>query len=139
MLERFLDFFHDRASIDAISADYPTRFVVTLKRDHGLGSNTILHNAVIVAQFLKRHGIAPRIRSIPPGVLRPDVDAEYCVSASGGSLGAALAGVGVRPVGTTSLRSQSWWKWQTRMLEVQYPWGGGCEWAGPHDSNVGPF
>ena len=33
-----------------------TRFVVTLKKDHGLGSNTILHNAVIVAQFLKRHG-----------------------------------------------------------------------------------
>jgi len=29
---------------------------VTLKKDHGLGSNTILHNAVIVAQFLKRHG-----------------------------------------------------------------------------------
>src|SRR5690242_6390440 len=33
-----------------------TRFVVTLKKDHGLGSNTILHNAVIVAQILKRHG-----------------------------------------------------------------------------------
>jgi hypothetical protein len=29
---------------------------VTLEKDHGLGSNTILHNAVIVAQFLKRHG-----------------------------------------------------------------------------------
>ena len=25
------------------------------KKDHGLGSNTILHNAVIIAQFLKRH------------------------------------------------------------------------------------
>src|ERR1700675_1815426 len=56
VLERFLDFFHDRASIDAISGEDLTRFVVTLKRDHGLGSNTILHNAVIVAQFLKRHG-----------------------------------------------------------------------------------
>ena len=56
VLERFLDFFHDRASIDAISADDLTRFVVTLKRDHGLGSNTILHNAVIIAQFLKRQG-----------------------------------------------------------------------------------
>jgi len=43
-------------TIDAISGDDLTRFVVTLKRDHGLGSNTILHNAVIVAQFLKRHG-----------------------------------------------------------------------------------
>ncbi len=28
---------------------------MTLKKDHGLGSNTILHKAVIVAQFLKRH------------------------------------------------------------------------------------
>ena len=26
------------------------------KNDHGLGSNTILHNAVIIAQVLKRHG-----------------------------------------------------------------------------------
>src|SRR5579863_2222388 len=26
------------------------------KKGHGLGSNTILHNAVIIAQFLKRHG-----------------------------------------------------------------------------------
>ena len=56
VLERFLDFFHDRASIDAISADDLTRFVVTLKKVHGLGSNTILHNAVIIAQFLKRNG-----------------------------------------------------------------------------------
>ena len=56
VLERFLDFFRDRDSIDAISSDDLTRFVVTLKKDHGLGSNTILHNAVIIAQFLKRHG-----------------------------------------------------------------------------------
>jgi len=56
VLERFLDFFHDHASIDAISADDLTRFVVTLKRDHGLGSNTILHNTVIIAQFLNRQG-----------------------------------------------------------------------------------
>jgi integrase/recombinase XerD len=56
VLGRFLDFFRDRDSIDAISGDDLTRFVVTLKKDHGLGSNTILHNAVIIAQFLKRHG-----------------------------------------------------------------------------------
>jgi hypothetical protein len=46
--------FRDCVSIDAISGDDLTRFVVTLRKDHGLGSNTILHNAVIVAQFLKR-------------------------------------------------------------------------------------
>ena len=56
VLARFLDFFHDCASIDAISGEDLTRFVVTLKRDHGLGSNTILYNAVIIAQFLQRHG-----------------------------------------------------------------------------------
>ena len=51
VLNRFGEFFRDRGSIDAISGDDLTRFVVTLKKDHGLGSNTILHNAVIVAQF----------------------------------------------------------------------------------------
>ena len=56
MLNRFGEFFRDHSSIDALSGDDLARFVVTLKRDHGLGSNTILHNAVIVAQFLKRHG-----------------------------------------------------------------------------------
>ncbi len=50
------EFFRDCVSIDAISGDDLTRFVVTVKKDHGLGSNTILHNAVIVAPFLKRHG-----------------------------------------------------------------------------------
>jgi integrase len=56
VLNRFGEFFRAYVSIDAISGDDLTRFVVTLKKDHGLGSNTILHNAVIVAQFLKRHG-----------------------------------------------------------------------------------
>lgn len=65
VLERFLDFFRDRDSIDAISSDDLTRFVVTLKKDHGLGSNTILHNAVIIAQFLKRHGRSGITRQLP--------------------------------------------------------------------------
>jgi integrase len=56
VLNRFGEFFRDTASIDAISGDDLTRFVVALKRDHKLGANTVLHNAVIVAQFLKRHG-----------------------------------------------------------------------------------
>ena len=65
VLERFLDFFRDRDSIDAITSDDLTRFVVTLKKDHGLGSNTILHNAVIVAQFLKRHGRSGITKELP--------------------------------------------------------------------------
>ena len=41
-----------------------TRFVVTLKKDRGLGSNTILHNAVIVA-VLKRHGRSGITKELP--------------------------------------------------------------------------
>jgi hypothetical protein len=65
VLNRFGEFFRDCVSIDAISGDDLTRFVVTLKKDHGLGSNTILHNAVIVAQFLKRHGNSVRRKGRP--------------------------------------------------------------------------
>src|SRR5439155_7093067 len=38
VLKRFLDYFLDRDSIDAISADDLTGFVVSLKKDHRLGS-----------------------------------------------------------------------------------------------------
>ena len=65
VLNRFGEFFRDCVSIDAISGDDLTRFVVTLKKDHGLGSNTILHNAVIVAQFLKRHGRSGITKELP--------------------------------------------------------------------------
>jgi integrase/recombinase XerD len=65
VLNRFGEFFRDSSSIDAISSDDLTRFVVTLKKDHGLGSNTILHNAVIVAQFLKRQGRSGITRELP--------------------------------------------------------------------------
>ena len=74
VLNRFGEFFRDRSSIDAISGEDLTRFVVALKRDHKLGANTVLHNAVIVAQFLKRHGrngitrelqLPERITSLP--------------------------------------------------------------------------
>jgi hypothetical protein len=65
VLKRFLDYFRDRDSIDATSADDLTGFVVSLKKDHSLGSNTILHNAVIIAQFLKRHGRSRITRELP--------------------------------------------------------------------------
>jgi integrase len=56
VLRRFLEFFRDHNAIDGISSEDLTRFVIALKKDHGLGANTVLHNAIIVAQFLKRHG-----------------------------------------------------------------------------------
>jgi integrase len=56
VLERFLEFFKDHQTIDQISSDDLTSYIIALKKDHSLGANTILHNAVIVAQLLKRLG-----------------------------------------------------------------------------------
>jgi site-specific recombinase XerD len=56
VLDRFVEFFRDKESIDQIGADDPTRYIIALKKDHNLGANTILHNAIIVAQFFKRQG-----------------------------------------------------------------------------------
>ncbi len=56
VLNRFVEFFSDRETIDQISSDDLTRYVIALKKDHQLGANTILHNAIIVAQFFKRQG-----------------------------------------------------------------------------------
>lgn len=64
VLDRFLEFFRDHSTIDSISGDDLTRFVVALKKDHGLGANTVLHNAIIIAQFLKRHGRAGITREL---------------------------------------------------------------------------
>jgi hypothetical protein len=61
VLNRFGEFFRDCVSIDAISGDDLTRFVVTLKKDHGLGSNTILHNAVSFPRLLGFAGEANRV------------------------------------------------------------------------------
>jgi integrase len=56
VLERFIEFFKDHQTIDQISTDNLTSYIIALKKDHSLGANTILHNAVIVAQLLKRLG-----------------------------------------------------------------------------------
>jgi integrase/recombinase XerD len=64
VLKRFLDYFSDRNTIDAISNDDLTLFLVSLKKDHQLGANTVLHNAVIVAQFLKRQGRSGTTREL---------------------------------------------------------------------------
>jgi site-specific recombinase XerD len=64
VLQRFLDFFPDKNTIDSIASDDLTRFLVSLKKDHALHANTILHNAVIIAQFLKRHGRSGTTREL---------------------------------------------------------------------------
>ena len=85
VLGRFLDFFPNTNTVGAISSDDLTRFIVWLKKDHGLGANTVLHNAIIVAQFLKRQGrggitremqLPERITSLPI-VYREDDLAQF--------------------------------------------------------------
>lgn len=88
VLKRFLEFFREHDSIDAISGDDLTRFVVSLKKDHALGSNTILHNAVIIAQFFKRHGrsgitrelqLPERITPLPKNYRQEDLARFFAV------------------------------------------------------------
>jgi hypothetical protein len=82
-------------------ADDLTRFVVALKREHKLGANTVLHNSVIVAQFLKSHGrsgvtrelqLPERVRSLPKEYREDDLGQffEACYDSEHKRLGTAL-------------------------------------------------
>jgi integrase/recombinase XerD len=74
VLDRFLDFFADRTNVKNITSDDLNEFMVHLKRKHKLDNNSIIHNTVIVAQFLKKQGrpgltrgidLPERIESLP--------------------------------------------------------------------------
>ncbi len=56
VLNRFLDFFAERTTPKSITADDLNAFMVHLKKKHNLGSNSVIHNMVIIAQFLKKQG-----------------------------------------------------------------------------------
>jgi len=58
VIDRFVEFMP--ASIDPrkITRDDLTDFMVRLKNKHKLDNNTVIHQMIIVAQFLKRHGKA---------------------------------------------------------------------------------
>lgn len=58
VLNRFLDFFADRTTAKSITPDDLNQFMVHLKRVHRLDNNSVIHNLVIVAQFLKKRGRA---------------------------------------------------------------------------------
>ncbi len=63
VLNRFLEFFSGKATTaKGISPDALNDFMVYLKKKHALDNNTVIHNMVIVAQFLKKQGV--------PGVTR---------------------------------------------------------------------
>ena len=58
VLDRFLDFCGSKTktTIMGITTDDLNEFMVWLKRTHQLDNNTVIHNTVIVGQFLKKHG-----------------------------------------------------------------------------------
>ena len=64
VLRRFLEFFSDRATVKSITPDDLNAYMVYLKRKHNLGSNSVIHNMVIVAQFLKKQGRSGTTRTI---------------------------------------------------------------------------
>lgn len=65
VLNRFLEFFSGKATTaKGITPDGLNDFMVHLKKNYGLGNNTVIHNMVVVAQFLKKQGIAGITRHI---------------------------------------------------------------------------
>jgi integrase len=65
VLNRFLEFFSGKATTPkGIGPDDLNDFMVYLKKKHGLDNNTVIHNMVIVAQFLKKQGLAGVTRHI---------------------------------------------------------------------------
>lgn len=64
VLDRFLDCVPNARNVADLSEDDLNGYVLDLKRKHKLSANSILHNAIIVAQFLKKHGRAGVTRSL---------------------------------------------------------------------------
>src|SRR5438093_3698692 len=56
VLNRFSEFFLNKASAQSITADDLNDFMVHLKKTHELDKNTVIHNMIIVAQYLKKNG-----------------------------------------------------------------------------------
>jgi integrase/recombinase XerD len=64
VLNRFLDYFRERTSPQSITTDDLDSFMVHLKKKHRLDNNSVIHNMIIVAQFLKKQGRAGLTRDI---------------------------------------------------------------------------
>ena len=63
VLERFAEYFTNRSTIRDISPEDLNRFIVDLMKNHHMAANTVIHNVIIIAQFLKRQG-----RRTSPGI-----------------------------------------------------------------------
>jgi hypothetical protein len=56
VLERFAEYFTNRSNVQDVSAEDLNRFIVDLMKNQHMAANTVIHNAIIIAQFLKRQG-----------------------------------------------------------------------------------
>jgi integrase len=74
VLDRFVEFLPPNADPRKITRDHLTDFMVALKNKHKLDNNTVIHQMIIVAQFLKRYGkggatknleLPERVESLP--------------------------------------------------------------------------
>ena len=79
VLERFAEYFTNRSNVQDISAEDLNRFIVDLMKNQHMAANTVIHNVIIIAQFLKRQGrpnitrelhLPGRITTLPVGVPR---------------------------------------------------------------------
>ena len=64
VLNRFLEFFSNKTTVPSITTDDLNEFMVFLKKKHELDNNSVIHNMIIVAQFLKKQGRAGLTRQI---------------------------------------------------------------------------
>lgn len=64
VLNRFLEFFSNKTTVASITTDDLNEFMVFLKKKHELDNNSVIHNMIIVAQFLKKQGRAGLTRQI---------------------------------------------------------------------------
>jgi integrase len=56
VLDRFTEFFPSHATPQSVTSEDLSQFMVHLKKKHKHDNNTVVHNMIIVAQFLKKNG-----------------------------------------------------------------------------------
>ena len=71
VLNRFVEHFKERPNIDAIANEDIDDFIITLMRKHHMSANTVIHNTIIIAQFLRRQGRPNMTKQVQlPGAIR---------------------------------------------------------------------
>lgn len=77
VLNRFLEFFPEKTTAQNITGDDLNQFLVYLKKKRGLDNNTVIHDMIVVAQFLKKQGRAGLTREVDLPEKMATVPEEY--------------------------------------------------------------